>query len=503
MNGQRRSTPRGNLLPGPAHHKGDLVSIKQHSASSATATGSREDPRTFMFRLTLIASLGGLLFGFDTGVIAGALVYLQEDFQLTAVTEGLVVTALLFPGATTGALLGGPIADRIGRKKSLVIAGVIFVISTVVCALAPSVAILVLGRIALGYAVGVASVVVPLYLAEMAPASQRGRIVTVNQLMLVIGLFLAFVINAVLANLINDHVVWRYMLGVALVPAVGLLVGMLTLPDTPRWYASKQRWAEVRQTLQRAHVEERVEDEYRQISAIVAADNITGKVSAFATLRNSPWMKRLIVIGIILAIAQQTTGINVVMYYAPTVLEDSGLTRSASLLSSVTVGVAMIVFTVVGMWLLGLMGRRRMMLLGFGGVAASHLGLLATYLLPDSALRSYLILAFMLLVTAFMVTFLGTTGFLVLSELFPLPIRGFAMGASLGGLWIANSLISFLFPILAEEFGSVAVFSGFLVLNLLAALFAFRYIPETKGRTLEELEVELHDRFTSSATTRK
>jgi major inositol transporter-like SP family MFS transporter len=136
-----------------------------------------------------------------------------------------------------------------------------------------------------------------------------------------------------------------------------------------------------------------------------------------------------------------------------------------------------------------------MMLLGFSGVAASHLGLLVSYLLPESTLRSYLILLFMLLVTAFMVTFLGTTGFLVLSELFPLPIRGFAMGASLGGLWVANSTISFLFPILAESYGSLAVFSGFMVLNVLAALFALRYIPETKGRTLEELEVELRNRY--------
>jgi major inositol transporter-like SP family MFS transporter len=158
-------------------------------------------------------------------------------------------------------------------------------------------------------------------------------------------------------------------------------------------------------------------------------------------------------------------------------------------------GIAMIVLTVVGMWILGLMGRRKMMLLGFSGVAASHLGLLVSYLLPESTLRSYLILLFMLLVTAFMVTFLGTTGFLVLSELFPLPIRGFAMGASLGGLWVANSTISFLFPILAESYGSLAVFSGFMVLNVLAALFALRYIPETKGRTLEELEVELRNRY--------
>ena len=224
----------------------------------------------------------------------------------------------------------------------------IFAISTVACALAPSVAVLVVARIALGFAVGVASVVVPLYLAEMAPSSQRGRIVTVNQLMLVMGLFLAFVINAVLANLIDDLNVWRYMLGIALIPAAGLLFGMLTLPDTPRWYGSKQRWSEAKLTLQRAHLADRVEAEYKQIKDIVEADHLEGKVSVFATLRTEPWMKRLILVGIILAIAQQTTGINVVMYYAPTVLESSGLTRSASLIASVTVGLAMIVFTVFG-----------------------------------------------------------------------------------------------------------------------------------------------------------
>jgi major inositol transporter-like SP family MFS transporter len=467
---------------------------------SSTSSG-REDPTTFMIRLTMIASLGGLLFGFDTGVIAGALVYLREDFHLTAVTEGLVVTSLLFPGAMAGALLGGPVADRMGRRKSLAIAGGVFVLSTISCALAPNVTILVVARIALGYAVGAASVVVPLYLAEMAPASQRGRIVTVNQLMLVVGLFLAFVINAILANLIDSHVVWRLMLGIALIPAVAFLIGMLTLPDTPRWYARKQRWTEARRTLERAHRPDRVEAEYSQIAAIVEADAAECESSALATLRSEPWTRRLILIGIVLAIAQQTTGINVVMYYAPTVLEISGLTRSASLLASVSVGIAMIVFTGIGMWILGLMGRRKMMLLGFGGVAASHLGLLVTYLLPDSTLRPYLILIFMLLVTAFMVTFLGTTGFLVLSELFPLPIRGFAMGASLAGLWGANALISFLFPVLAERLGSVPLFAGFMVLNVLAALFAFRFIPETKGRTLEELEIELSARYRSTDKT--
>lgn len=448
--------------------------------------------KRFLRQLTAIATLGALLFGFDTGVISGALIYLREDLQLTSVAEGLVVASLLFPGATSGALLGGPIADRFGRRASLISCAVLFAVGVLACSLAPDVATLVVARVVLGFAVGCASVACPLYLAELAPSNKRGRMVAVNQLMITVGLFLSFSSNVLFDQFAHGPAVWRYMIGIAIIPAIAFFLGMLSLPDTPRWYAGKGRLEHCRETLARAHSAEDAEFEYRQIVEIAQRETneATSLWTMLRVLGEQAWMRRLLWIGIVLAVAQQTTGINVVMYYAPTVLEESGMTGSASLVASLAVGLEQVLLTFVGIWLLGFMGRRKMMLFGFFGVAVSH-GLLAmSYLLPESTLRSYLILLFMVGVSASMVTFVGSTGFVVLSEIFPLAIRGFAMGASICGLWVANSLISFFFPILAEGVGSVAVFVGFAGLNLLVWLFVFRAIPETKGRTLEELEAD-------------
>ena len=466
-----------------------------HESLNTRPPGQRADRQrssvsTLLIRLTIVSSLGGLLFGIDTGVISGALVFLRQDLHLTSVTEAIVVTSLLFPGATAGALFGGPIADRLGRRWSLIGCAIVFVVAVLGSALSPDVTLLVVARIILGFAVGCSSVACPLYLAEVAPAHVRGRVVTTYQLMLTVGLFVAFGTNVLLSQLIHSTSVWRYMIGIAVVPAVALLVGMPNLPDSPRWYASKGRLEQSLQTLRLLNNTDDVDHEYQEIIEVVQRDaQSTNRVSAaFQALRSHPWMRRLLWIGIILAIAQQTTGINVVQYYAPTVLADSGMTNSASLVASLGVGIEQTLCAFIGIWLLGPMSRRKMMLIGFFGVALSHCLLALTYLLPQSSLRSYLIMAFMVCVSAMMVTFVGSTGFLVISELFPLAIRGFAMGASLGGLWLANSTISFLFPILAARIGSVSIFAGFMVLNILAGIFVLKLVPETKGKTLEELE---------------
>jgi MFS transporter, SP family, major inositol transporter len=206
--------------------------------------------RRFLVKLTIISSLGGLLFGYDTGVISGALLYMRDDLQLTPVTEATVVSVLLFPGAAVGALLGGRIADALGRKRSLIVCAGLFLLGALGCATAPSVAVMVAARIVLGLGVGAASVVVPVFLAEMAPVHSRGRMVTINELMIVTGQFLAFAMNALLDQLIQDPHVWRWMLGVAALPAIALFVGMLALPDSPRWYAVRGRFDEARRVLQ-------------------------------------------------------------------------------------------------------------------------------------------------------------------------------------------------------------------------------------------------------------
>ena len=470
------------------------MSHQPQAGTAPSHTGQKKSRAgKFLIRLTAIATLGGLLFGFDTGVISGALLYMRQDLDLSSVQEALLVTALLFPGATGGALLGGPLSDRIGRKLTLVACAAVFIAGTLGCAFAPDFGTLVFARIVLGAAVGCASVTCPVYLAEMAPADRRGRMVTINQLMIVVGLFLSFSTNVLLDQLIHDPRAWRFMLGIAAVPAAALFLGMFWLPDSPRWYALKGRFEQCRQTLLLGRDAATADHEYGQIVETVKIDaqESRGLGAELRILRAHPWMRRILLIGVVFAIAQQTTGVNVVTYYTPTVLANSGLTNSASLLASVTVGITLIVGTLIGIWLLGFMPRRRMVLIGFGAVAVSHVCLALTFALPESTVRSYLILVFLLCVDSSMTTFLGTSSWLILSEISPTRIRGFAMGASLAALWMANAAISFLFPIVVGAIGPIPTFAIFIVFNVVAFVFCARYIPETKDRTLEEVEEQL------------
>jgi MFS transporter, SP family, major inositol transporter len=205
--------------------------------------------RRYLAKLTIISSLGGLLFGYDTGVISGALLYMQDDLNLTPTSEAVVVSSLLFPGAAIGALVGGKLADAFGRRGALFVCGAAFLIGALGCGIAPNVVIMVIFRIVLGFGVGAASATVPLYLAEMAPVHMRGRMVTINELMIVTGQLLAFVMNAVLDQLIEDPNVWRWMLAIAAIPAVALLAGLFVLPDSPRWYAVRGRLDDTRRVL--------------------------------------------------------------------------------------------------------------------------------------------------------------------------------------------------------------------------------------------------------------
>jgi major inositol transporter-like SP family MFS transporter len=208
--------------------------------------------RGYLIRLTAISTLGGLLFGYDTGVISGALLYMNDSFDMNAVEEASVVSALLFPGAALGALAGGRLADRIGRRGTLLVCAVLFLIGALGCAFAPSVGFMIIARVILGLGVGAAAVTCPLYLAEMAPSNVRGRMVTINELMIVTGQMLAFAINALLDAVLDDPEVWRLMLGVASVPAVALLIGMLLLPESPRWYALRDRLGDTRRILEKS-----------------------------------------------------------------------------------------------------------------------------------------------------------------------------------------------------------------------------------------------------------
>jgi major inositol transporter-like SP family MFS transporter len=443
--------------------------------------------RNYLIKLTVISTLGGLLFGYDTGVISGALLYMKDALEMNAVEEALVVSSLLFPGAAGGALLGGRLADKLGRRGSLLVCAVIFFVGAIGCALAPTVPIMVLARIVLGFGVGAAAVTCPLYLAEMAPAHLRGRMVTINELMIVTGQMLAFAINAALDALIHDPGVWRVMLGVATVPAIALLVGMLVLPESPRWLVMKDRFEAARSILGSSRAPEEAKTEFAEIvSNSQVAHNEQGH--AMRDLRENRWMRRLLYVGCGLAAVQQATGINTVNYYAPTILESSGLGVSASLVATIGVGVTSVVTTIVGIWLLGFVGRKKMLMIGFSGVVAAQALLAIVFLLPQSQFVSYMILACMMLFVAFVQCFIGTCVWLLLSEIFPVAIRGFAMGIAVFVLWTVNALISFAFPIVNEALGSTGTFLLFVAVNLVSLFFVAKTVPETMGRSLEEIE---------------
>ncbi|MCQ4118748.1 sugar porter family MFS transporter [Rhodococcus tibetensis] len=455
------------------------------------APGNEGGHKRFLTKLTIISTLGGLLFGYDTGVISGALLYMKDELELSAVGEATVVSSLLFPGAAVGALLGGRLSDRLGRKRTLLVCAGLFLVGALACATAPNVEIMVLARIILGLGVGAAAVTCPLYLAEMAPVERRGRMVTINELMIVTGQMLAFSVNALLDHLIEDPAVWRYMLAIASIPAVLLLLGMLALPDSPRWYASKGRLTETRRTLELSRSAAEATEEYATIACHAERDRNSKVSGAVHYLRDFPWMRRILWIGCGLAIVQQATGINTVNYYAPTILEQSGLGVSASLVATIAVGVTSVIMTIVGIILLGFVNRRRMLLTGFIGVASSQAALALVFLLPSSTGRSYIILAAMMVFVAFVQCFIGTCVWLLLSEIFPMAIRGFAMGIAVFVLWTANALISFVFPILNSALGSTGTFGLFVLINLTSVYFVYRFVPETKGRSLEELEDRL------------
>ena len=457
---------------------------------SPNAGGSTR--RGYLARLTVISTLGGLLFGYDTGVISGALLYMNDSLNMTAVEEATVVSALLFPGAAVGALAGGRMADKLGRRGSLLVCALLFLVGAIGCAIAPNVTFMVAARIVLGLGVGAAAVTCPLYLAEMAPAHLRGRMVTINELMIVTGQMLAFAINALLDALIHDTEVWRTMLGIASLPALALLAGMLMLPESPRWYAIRGRLEDSRRVLAMSRTPEQAAAEFEEI-ARTARTAKEERGHAWRDLKNNPWMRRLLWIGIGLATVQQATGINTVNYYAPTILEKSGLGVSASLVATIGVGVTSVLMTILGIWLLGFVGRRKMLVIGFSGVVGSQ-GLLAiVFLLPQSDLASYTILAAMMLFVAFVQCFIGTCVWLLLSEMFPLAIRGFAMGIAVFALWTVNAAISFLFPIVVNALGSTGTFGLFVLVNVASLAFVAKFVPETKGHSLEDLEAHFRD----------
>ncbi|MED1468523.1 sugar porter family MFS transporter [Bacillus salipaludis] len=445
--------------------------------------------KSFLKTITLVSTFGGLLFGYDTGVINGALPYMSKSDQLnlTPATEGLVASSLLF-GAALGAMFGGRLSDKNGRRKNILTLAVLFFIATLGCTLSPNASIMIVFRFLLGLAVGGASVTVPTYLAEMAPMERRGRMVTQNELMIVTGQLLAFTFNAILGTTLGESGnVWRFMLVIATLPAVVLWFGMLIVPESPRWLSSKGKFGEALRVLQQIREEKQAQSELKEIKTTLSQEKEV-KQATFKDL-NTPWIRRIVFLGVGIAVVQQITGVNSIMYYGTEILKDSGFGTEAALIGNIANGAISVLATFVGIWLLGKVGRRPMLLTGQIGTTAALLLIgIFSIVLKGSPALPYVVLSLTVTFLAFQQGAISPVTWLMLSEIFPLRLRGIGMGATVFCLWITNFLIGLLFPVLLAGIGLSTTFFVFVVLGIGAIAFVKKYLPETKGRSLEELE---------------
>lgn len=475
---------------------------------NASAVQPRPDSpakiQPFVKVIAAISTIGGLLFGYDTGVIAGALLFIRDDLGLTPFTSGLVTASLLF-GAAIGAFFSGKLADKAGRRKIIIILALIFFIGALGTALAPNAFIMVIFRIILGLAVGGAACAVPVYIAEISPSNRRGQLVTLQEFMIVFGQLLAYVSNWFIFHYFGGEGTWRWMLAIATAPAVLLWLGMQFMPDTPRWYAMRGRVAEARRVLERTRVPEEVEPELAEIEENIRET----KKQAGATFKDilaTGWMFKVFLLGIGIAAIQQLTGINAIMYYAPTVLQASGLDTDAALFATMANGIVSVVMTVVGIIMLGFIGRRTMVLWGQIGctcclflIAGIGMALPETVGGGVNFVRSYLILGGMLLFLCFQQGALSPVTWLLLAEIFPLRIRGLCMGSAVLSLWCTNFLISLIFPSLLAAFGTSGAFLSFGLVGILGGVFVIKFVPETKGLSLEQLEHFFRDKYQDKA----
>lgn len=469
------------------------TSHTQSGASQSKLPPLTEGPyRKRLFVVALIATFGGLLFGYDTGVINGALRPMTAELGLTPFTEGVVTASLLF-GAAVGAMACGRLSDGWGRRKTIILLAVMFFIGTMFCVFAPTFEVMVVGRVILGLAVGGASTVVPVFLAELAPYEIRGSLAGRNELMIVIGQLAAFVVNAIIGSVWGEHEgVWRYMLAVAAVPAIALFVGMLRVPESPRWLVDKGRIDEARAVLETIRPLDRANAELADVENLTKEEN-TAEVTGWRDVLTNKWLFRILLVGIGLGMAQQLTGINSIMYYGQTVLVEAGFSESAALIANVAPGVIAVLGGLFALYMMDRINRRKTLIIGFSLTTLCHvlIGISSIALPLGNPLRPYVILFLVVAFVGSVQAFLNIAVWVMLSEIFPLAMRGFGIGVAVFFLWITNAFLGLYFPSIIEAVGITGSFFMFAGVGVLALLFVWTQVPETRGRTLEGIEEDV------------
>lgn len=502
--------------------------------------------------LAAVATMGSLLFGYDTGVIAGALPYMYlpnvaGGLSLDAVTEGFVTAALAL-GAAFGAVIGGHITDRIGRRANILLLSFIFIVGTVGCTFSVSVWMLYPFRFILGWAVGSASSTVPLYLSETAPKRIRGPLVAVDQFMIVFGQFVAYAMNAVIARMhsgpqvtiandpsgtyhsgdvvswdivktLTDVTVsggngpaWRWMLILATIPAIALWVGMRMMPESPRWFAANERFLEAIGTLKQVRTDDgEVIDEIREMADLrrAEADNPSEEAWTLRRAWKIRWTRRIIIIGVFLGIFDQTTGINTAMWYMPKILHSAGFSTTDSISLNVVTGLVSAIGSAIGFILIAKFMRRHVGMFQEGGIVVSLLilaGIFAFGIEPymsadgeiSSAIPAWLPWSVLVVISLFVfIKQSCTIHWVILSEIFPATIRGASQGICVGTLWVFNGIVAFVFPVMMQYLGGSWTYLIFALINVAAFLFYWKVVPETKNYSLEEIEANLEAKYSA------
>jgi sugar porter (SP) family MFS transporter len=447
------------------HPETDARHVRRHVAISAAIT-----------------ALGGLLFGYDTGVVSGALLFVKKDFGGLSSFQQELVTSLLLVGAAIGALMAGRVADRIGRRPTVMITALVFIVGVLLAALTPTYPVLLIARVVIGLAVGAASAIVPLYIGEIVPPRVRGGLVSLNQLAITTGILVSYLIDYGLSSSGN----WRLMFGLAVIPAAALLAGMSFQRESPHWLIRQGREDEARAVLRELRGAGDIEAEITEVREVSQRQGGTRELLS----RN---VRPLLYVGVLLAVFQQITGINTVIYYAPSLLQDAGFGNSAALLANVVNGAVNVGMTIVAVWLLDRAGRRPLLLAGTVGMAAGMV-ITALAFLGGSQLTGTLAIVAVLGLLVYTGSFaigLGPVFWLLIAEIYPLKIRGAAMSVASMANWAANFLVTVSFLTLLNAISGVGVFFLFGFLTLVALAYFWRRVPETKGRSLQQIERDL------------
>lgn len=446
----------------------------------------------FVYRITIVAAVGGLLFGYDTAVIAGAIGFLQVKFNLSPAMVGWVASCVLL-GCIAGSTFAGKLSDMIGRKKVLMLSALLFIISSVGTSVPSSLTVFIAFRVLGGVGIGIASILSPLYISEIAPASIRGRLVSLNQLGIVSGILIIYFINAWIAGLYDEawnvNTGWRWMFGSGLIPSLVFFFFLFFVPESPRWLAKVGKMKQAENILVKINGPAIAAAEIAAINKTLHAEELSfGEIF-------KPQLRKPLLIGIGLAIFSQVTGINAIMYYAPEIFKSTGQGSNAALMQTVLVGVVNLLFTLVAIRYVDKWGRKALLLVGAGGMSLCLLVIGTAF--HFHYVEGPVILSFILLYIACFAMSLGPLAFVVVSEIFPNRSRGIAMSVCIFFLWIAVFVVSQSFPVLLASIGSAATFWIFMLMGLTAFLFIWKAVPETKGKSLEEIESSFSQAQTS------